>query len=157
MPDSVVDYAYQTVGFHFRVIFTGLPGKKTFDVRFQSVTGLDVQFETESIREGGENRFEHEVPTRTKYSDLVLKRGLLSPSTKSGITEWCKKAFDEYKIMPIDLEVHLLNEKHDAIMKWDVIHAWPKNWKLGEFNAERSEVLIETLELNYNYSRFKPV
>jgi len=39
-------------------------------------------------------------------------------------------------------------------MKWVVIHAWPKNWKLGEFNAERSEVLIETLELNYNRFEF---
>ena len=157
MPDSAVEYAYQTVGFHFRVIFTGLADKKAFDVRFQSVTGLDVQMETETIKEGGENRFEHVVPTRTKYSDLVLKRGLLSPATKSGITEWCKKAFDEYRIQPIDLEVHLLNENHDAIMKWDVIHAWPKNWKLGELNAERSEVLVETLELNYNFCRFKSV
>ena len=157
MAESVVSYAYQTVGFHFRVIFTGLAGKKAFDVRFQSVTGLDVQLETETIKEGGENRFEHVVPTRTKYADLVLKRGLLSPATKSGITEWCQNAFDKHQYQPINLEVHLLNEKHNAIMKWDVIHAWPKNWKLGELNAERSEVLIETLELNYNYSRFKSV
>lgn len=152
------EYLYQTVGFHFRVIFTGLGNmRKPFDVRFQSVTGLDVQLETENIKEGGENRFEHVVPTRTSYSDLVLKRGLLSPKTKSGLTSWCQRAFDNYDIMPINLEVHLLNESHDVMMKWEVVHAWPKNWKLGELNAERSEVLIETLELNYNYCRFKSV
>lgn len=154
---SANDYLYQAVGFHFRVIFTGMNDKKPFDVRFQSVTGLDVQMETESIREGGENRFEHVVPVRTKYTDLILKRGLLSPKTKSGLTNWCQRAFDRYEIIPINLEVHLLNEAHDAMMKWEVIHAWPKNWKLGEFNAERSEVLLETLELNYNYCRFKSV
>lgn len=152
------DYLYQTVGFHFRVIFTGLGDKKdSFDVRFQSVTGLDVQMETESIREGGENRFEHVVPVRTKYADLVLKRGLLSPKTKSSMTRWCQRAFDRYEIVPINLEVYLLNESHNAMMKWEVVHAWPKNWKFGELNAERSEVLLETLELNYNYCRFKSV
>ncbi len=153
---SAVEYLYQTVSFHFRVVF-GFSERQTFDVRFQSVTGLDVQMETEAIKEGGENRFEHVVPTRTKYSDLVLKRGLLSPAAKSGLTKWCLDAFDNYNIQPVNLEVHLLNEKHDPIMKWDVVHAWPKNWKLGELNAERSEVLIETLELNYNYCRFKAV
>ncbi len=157
MPESPVTYAYQTVGFHFRVLFIGLEDRKAFDVRFQSVTGLDVQMETETIKEGGENRFEHVVPTRTKYSDLVLKRGLLSPATRSAITGWCKKAFDEYRVQPINLVVQLLNEDHEPIMKWDVIHAWPKNWKLGELNAERSEVLIETLELNYNFCQFQSV
>lgn len=152
----MADNVYQTVGFHFRVIF-GFQQKSEIDVRFQAVTGLDVQMETESIKEGGENRFEHVVPTRTKYSDLVLKRGLLSPDHQSKITEWCKNTFDNYLIEPIDLQVHLLDEEHNAMMKWDIIHAWPKNWKLAELNAERSEVLIETLELNYNMCRFNSV
>ena len=39
-------------------------------------------------------------------------------------------------------------------MKGKIMHAWPKNWKIGELNAERGEVLIETLELNYNYFEF---
>jgi len=160
-----VDYLYQNVGFHFRVVFSGLGvNRDSFDSRFQSVTGLDVQMDTETIKEGGENKFEHVVPTRRKYSDLVLKRGLLSPSAGSELTIWFKDALDFkgdfidsngfMRVYPIDLEVHLLNENHDPIMKWVVIHAWPKNWKLGELNAERSEVLIETLELNYNRFEF---
>ena len=40
-------------------------------------------------------------------------------------------------------------------MYWKIIHAWPKNWKIGEMNAEKSEVFIETLELNYNRYEFK--
>ena len=149
----MVGHVYQTVGFHFKVIF-GFQTQPDIDVRFQAVSGLDVQMETESIKEGGENRFEHVVPVRTKYSDLVLKRGLLSPAHQSTITEWCKKAFDNYQIEPINLQIQLLNEDHDAMMKWDIMHAWPKNWKVGELNAEKSEVVIETLELNYNMCRF---
>ncbi|MEO1259488.1 MAG: phage tail protein [Bacteroidota bacterium] len=153
---------HQTVGFHFAVEFAGLgQNDKSIDARFQSVAGLDVQFETEAIKEGGENRFEHVVPSRRKYSDLVLKRGLLSPSSASAVTKWCKQAFDGLfleivqPIEPIDLVVTLLNENHDVLMMWEVKHAWPTNWKMGELNAERSEVLIETIELNYNYFTFK--
>ncbi len=152
-----VDYLYQNVGFHFRVRFIGLGDQKEIDIRFQSVTGLDVQIDTETIKEGGENRFEHVLPSRRKYSDLVLKRGLLPPASKSALTMWCKDAFDNFNVKPINLEVYLLNQNHNPMMKWEVNHAWPKNWKLGELNAERGEVLIETLELNYNRYIFKSV
>jgi len=90
-----VDYLYQNVGFHFKVVFSGLGlNGESIDSRFQSVTGLDVQMETEVIKEGGENKFEHVVPTRRKYSDLVLKRGLVAPSGASEVTNWFKDALD---------------------------------------------------------------
>ena len=152
---------YQTVGFHFAVTFNGLGQRSmdNIDARFQSVSGLDVQMDTETVKEGGENRFEHVLPTRRRYSDLVLKRGLLSPPSSStngalSITEWYKWAFDDFIVLPVDLDIVLLNENHQPLMKWKVIHAWPKNWKMGELNAERSEVLIETLEMNYNRFEF---
>ena len=165
-----VDYFYQTVSFRFAVTFNGLGGTGVIDARFQSVTGLEVQLETETLKEGGENRFEHVLPVRTKYPDLILKRGLISPETGSELTKWCKKAFDQFgfngfdlknkknlPVQPINLEVQLLNEEHEALMKWKIIHAWPKAWKFGELNAEKSEVLIETLELNYNRFEFAKV
>ena len=58
------------------------------------------------------------------------------------------------KIEPINLDIVLLNENHEPLMKWKVIHAWPVSWKFGELNAEKSEVLLETLELNYNRFEF---
>lgn len=148
---SKTDYLYQTVGFHFKVIFEGLPGGKEVDVRFQSVSGLDVQLETETIKEGGQNHFEHTVPVRTKFSStLVLKRGLIPPKA-SGLTDWCLQAFNDRVVVPLDLvSVHLLDEKHKPCAKWDLEHVWPKSWKVAELNAERSEVLIEQIELHFN-------
>ena len=159
------DYTYQTVGFHFAVSFNNISGFDTIDARFQSVSGLDVKIETETLKEGGENRFEHVMPTRKKYSNLILKRGLLSPEAGSQITQWCLNAFQQYdqnganaprrmQIEPINLDIVLLNEKHETMLKWKVIHAWPVSWKFGELNAEKSEVLLETLELNYNRFEF---
>jgi len=144
---------YQLVGFHFLVSFN-LQGATTNDVRFQSVSGLNFQMDTESFKEGGENRFEHVMPVRSKTSDLVLKRGLLK-TDESALTTWCKDAFENMIFQPIDLLVQLLNEKHEPLVVWNVVHAWPKSWKLGDLSADKGEVLIETFELNYNFFTYK--
>lgn len=139
---------YQTVNFLFQVEFQ--LGSESFDLKFQSVTGLDATLDTETIKEGGENRFEHVVPVRRKYGPLVLKRGLLTPS-ESKLTAWLKNAFDDEKVTPIqNLNISLMNEAHEVLMLWKVNNVWPRSWRIGELNAERGEVLIETLELNYN-------
>ncbi|GJM34471.1 MAG: hypothetical protein DHS20C18_34720 [Saprospiraceae bacterium] len=145
---------YFAPNFYFTVTFLGLDGLSAEDIKFQSVAGLNGQIETESIKEGGENRFEHVVPTRAKFSDLILKRGVLRPD-QSGVTEWCKKAIERQIYEPSDLLVSLLNENAETLMQWKVIHAYPKNWKIGDLNAEKGEVLVEAVELNYNYFEFQ--
>jgi phage tail-like protein len=94
------DTIYQNVNFHFQVNFNF--GSDDMDVSFQSVTGLDSTLETESVKEGGENRFTHMLPVRRKYGPLILKRGLLKPSD-SKLTAWLKNAFDEMKVVPRDM------------------------------------------------------
>jgi phage tail-like protein len=140
---------YQTVNFHFRVEFRS--EAQSLDISFQSVTGLDSTLDTETVKEGGENRFEHVVPVRRKYGPLILKRGLLTPA-ESGITKWLKKVFDDQIVKPIEtVHIKLLNQDHQPLMQWTINNVWPRSWKIGELNAERGEVLIETMELNYNY------
>ena len=148
---------YQIVGFHFKVSFLNLPESKGVDVQFQSVTGLDVEIEKETIKEGGENRFEHTIPGRRRYTSLTLKRGILNPKD-SGLSKWCQQAFQNLIVEPIGkVNVELLNENHDVLMQWELSHVWPVSWKVGELNAEKGEVLIETLELNYNHFKLVSV
>jgi phage tail-like protein len=141
-------YAYQTVNFHFKVEFN--LGNEDVDVRFQSVSGLDSTLDTETLKEGGENRFEHVMPVRRKYGPLTLKRGLIKPSD-SGITAWIQRAFDDEEVVPLEtVVIKLLNEEHKPLMVWTINNVWPRSWKIAELNAEQGAVLIETLELNYN-------
>jgi phage tail-like protein len=143
------DILYQTVNFHFKVDFNFDAQDKT-DIRFQSVTGLDSTLDTEQIKEGGENRFEHVLPVRRKYGPLTLKRGLLKASD-SKLTQWLKQAFDDEVVEPRPtVTISLLDEQHNALMHWTINNVWPRSWKIGELNAEQGAVLIETLELNYN-------
>src|SRR3954464_15951810 len=92
MADAQPERFYQTVNFHFKVDFNFDP-KDGVDVRFQSVTGLDSNLDTETIKEGGENPPEHVLPVRRKYGPLTLKRGLLKPND-SKLTNRLKETFD---------------------------------------------------------------
>lgn len=139
----MADY-YPPLGFHFKVEFTGFTG----EFEFQSVSGLTVSIDTEEIAEGGENRFKHKIPVRTKYPNLVLKRGLL---VNSEIISWCRSAMEDFDFLPVDIVVKLLNEKHEPLLSWNVVHAYPVKWSISDFNAEENKLVIETLELNYNY------
>lgn len=124
--------------------------KGTIDVAFQSVSGLDVTLETESVKEGGENRFTHQLPVRRKAGPLVLKRGILSPK-QSLLTKYLQGVFANDVFQPMDVvTVNLLDETHQTLLSWSVNNVWPLSWKIGELNAMQGEVLIETLELNYN-------
>ncbi|AKG21583.1 phage tail protein [Calothrix sp. 336/3] len=157
-----MEYTYPPVSFFFDVIFLGEGlDKQNVETRFQSITGLSGDMQTESLKEGGENRFEHTLPVRSKYSPLVLKRGLVK---NSQMVNWCMDAIVKFDIRPMDLLVRLLHVQGSApqntpanvepLVVWKVINAWPKKWSVSEFNAEQNAIAIESLELNYSY--FEP-
>ena len=140
---------YPPVGFHFQVKGAG----GDIDIAFQSVSGLSVQMQNEPYKEGGENRFEHILPVRSKYSDLVLKRGTVLRG-QSDLTKWFHAAFHDFEFKGKNLTVELLDEGHNSLFVWKVVNALPKNWKFGDMNAEKGEVFIETMELTYSYFEF---
>ena len=135
---------YPPLGFHFKVEFANLSG----EYQFQSVSGLNVELETEQIAEGGENRFKHKLPISTRYPNLVLKRGI---RVDSALTKWCREALEDFDIKPTNITISLLNENHEPLMTWNVVHAYPLKWSVSEFNAEKSQLAIESIELAYNY------
>jgi phage tail-like protein len=142
MPNSPY---YPPVGFHFKVEVQGLPVKNE-DMRFSEVSGLSVEMGTEEIAEGGENRFIQKYPTRTKYPELVLKRGLLIDSE---ILTWIRQCLEDYQIKPKDIFIKLLNEEHQPLLTWNVSKAYPTKWSVSDFNASNSAVVIESLQFFY--------
>ena len=47
------------------------------DIRFQKVSGLEAEVETDSISEGGQNLYTQRLPRGVKYGNLVLTRGMV--------------------------------------------------------------------------------
>jgi phage tail-like protein len=141
---------YPPVGFHFLVKFESFSDEA--DTRFQEVTGLGVTVNTEEVSEGGENRFTHKLPKRTSYDTLVLKRGIIK---NSKITEWCKEAIENLNFEPQNILVSLLNEQHTELCSWNIVHAYPVKWSFTGLNAQNNDLLIESIELNYQYYTIK--
>ena len=141
---------YPPWGFYYKVEF-GVSKDKN-DVRFQAVSGLSVEYDMEEFKEGGENRFTHKLPVRTKYADLTLKRGMV---TDSKVIEWFLKAFRDREFKPCDIDVILMNEKSEPLRTWNVIHTIPKKWLVSDLNANENSVVIETMELTYQYFTIK--
>ncbi|MCW3090719.1 MAG: glycerol acyltransferase [Ferruginibacter sp.] len=146
---------YPPTGFHFKVEFQGVSGMGTdTEQRFQDVSGLSFEIETEPLREGGENRFEYKLPKRTKYSNLVLKRGLL---TDSAIIDWMKSAMSTfytvvvYDFKPADIMITLLDEADEPVAIWNVVQAYPLKWSVSDFKSTENAVVVETMELAYQY------
>jgi phage tail-like protein len=145
-----MDLSYPAVGFHFLVVFELFP-QLPYDLKFQEVSGLNVTMETEPFKEGGENRFIHQLPVRTSYTDLVLKRGVF---LGSGLLDWFKDAMQDYQFKPVNVMISLLNDDHLPLFNWYVINAIPKKLEISGFNAERSELVIQTMTLGYQYFKY---
>lgn len=144
--------AFDTIqtGFHFSVVFELLP-QTPVDIQFQEVSGLNVEVEMEQRKEGGENRFVHQLPVRAKYGDVTLKRG---KTLGSGVLHWARQATEQFNFKPVNLMVSLLDANHLPLYNWYLINAIPKRLEVSSFNAERSELVIETLTLTYQYYQY---
>ena len=136
--------------YHFEVDFLDIDGVIANDVRFQEVSGLTAEMGIEEIQEGGENRFTHRLPSKAKYSNLVLKRGML---TDSGLIKWFTDAIENFEFSPSTVLVKLLDQEHQPMVSWNFIKAWPVKWTISDLKATENAIAIETIELAYQYFR----
>ncbi|MCB0401160.1 MAG: phage tail protein, partial [Flavobacteriales bacterium] len=107
--------------------------------------------------EGG-NPYIHRVPTAVKYSNLVLKRGLVPKN--SPVAKWCMDPIGGLSLGPVSLTetittknivVQLLDENGTPLKSWSFVNAWPVKWSISDFNSMNNEIAIETLEFAYSY------
>lgn len=146
---------YPPVGFTFKVEFLDVPGGgDDTEQRFQEVGGLSVEITTEDVNEGGENGFTYKLPKRAKYPNLVLKRGML---TSTALRQWLQDAMSSYFIAldlsfkPSDILVTLQNDEGEPLAIWKVIQAYPVKWNTSDLKATDNALVLETIELAYQF------
>lgn len=122
------------------------------DASFQEVTGIESQFDVEEVIEGGENRFIHRLPRYTKYSNLVLKRGVVTKL--SFLAEWFGFTIGSslsLPIVPLNVVVMLQNQDGLPIVAWGFVNAYPIRWEMAPMDSLDNKILTERLELSYSY------
>lgn len=149
MPD---DWGTPPTAFHFVVSFAGqVP---SMDCAFQEVSGIAPEMEVETVAEGGENRFVHQLPKGMKFPKLVLQRGVAP--MKSALATWCRSVLEGGLAVPVRrmlVGVSLLDEKGQALCRWDFNNAYPVRWETQALNSTKNELAIERIELCYEFSQ----
>lgn len=141
------------LGFRFEVKFSFPENGNTQgnqlknDIAFQEVTGLTAELGIETLEEGGENMFTHRLPTRAKYENLVLKRGMFKDSE---LITWFNDAVLNFTFKTANVTVVLLNEKRKPLEAWNFKNVWPVKWSISDLKAQENALVIETLELAYS-------
>lgn len=137
---------YPLLNFRFAVAIDDMA-----DAAFSEVTGLDADLATETVEEGGENRFSHILPTRVGHGNLVLKRGILDSST--GLFRWCRDTMEQglaKTLTPKTINVSLLDMADQPTLSWKVLDCWPVKMQVSPLEAKTGDVAIETLEFAYS-------
>lgn len=143
------DY-YPPVSFYFTLAFDGI--RSADDAAFMEASGMDAEFTTTEIKEGGENRFAYRVPERAKYGNLVLKRGMVLATSQLAV--WCRRILESDlsgQITPRSVTLSLLDENASPLMTWNFVNAWPVKWSVASLSAQENKIAMETLEFSYNY------
>ncbi len=137
---------YPPVGFSFKVNVEGISGVN--EGNFQEVSGLSVKIAPKNVEEGGENRFVHRFPTPPNYENLILKRGMLIGSP---LIKWAKNSFELFTFKPKIVNLNLLDHTGAPISTWRFVNAYPVGMKISDFKAQENSLVVETMELCFDY------
>jgi phage tail-like protein len=124
--------------FRFEVKLDNLPV-----AGFSECNGLQLETEIQDYNEGGLNSVLRRFPTRTKQSNIVLKRGIVDRM----LWDWY------YSLTQGDVVLKngsvLVRDPSGAnvIMEWQFRQAFPSKWVGPDLNASQNSVAVETLEL----------
>lgn len=113
---------------------------------FAACSGLGIKIQVIKYREGGTNQVVHCIPGPVEYGDITLRYGLTSSHE---IWDWLMAAVAG-KVERKNVSILMLDSDGVAeVMRWDLINAWPAEWRGAPLDALSREVAIESLTLVY--------
>lgn len=113
---------------------------------FTACTGLGIKVQVIKYREGGTSQVVHCIPGPVEYADITLRYGLTSSRE---IWDWLLTAV-EGRVERKNVSILMLDSTGvNEVMRWDLINAWPAEWRGAPLDAQSREVAIETLTLVY--------
>ncbi|MGW7578589.1 phage tail protein [Streptomyces sp. NPDC054765] len=113
---------------------------------FTSCEGLGCTMEVEERVEGGMNGHVWQLPTRLRYTNIVLTRPLTQQTTL--IWAWMQQQVQEPVRLPGQLIA--LGPDRRPLVRWLLDGVLPVRWNGPAFDTEQSQPARETLEITHN-------
>ena len=110
---------------------------------FAECSGLDMSMDIEEYKEGGNNGTILRFPTRVKWGNLRMKRGM---TFAGDLWQW-HYDFSQGVGKRRDGMIVLQDEQHNPSIVWSFTRALPTKWTGPSFNAGQSQVAFEEIEI----------
>ena len=112
---------------------------------FSEVTGINQESNVIDYREGQEPITPRKLPGLNKFGNITMKRGI---SPDLSVYNW-RKTVTDGDIERRNASIVLHNEKHEEVVRWNLVNAWPSKYVGPDLKANANEVAIETVELTH--------
>jgi phage tail-like protein len=112
---------------------------------FSEVTGVNQESNVIDYREGQEPITPRKLPGLNKFGNITLKRGI---SPDLSVYNW-RKTVTDGDIERRNASIVLHNEKHEEVVRWNLVNAWVSKYVGPDLKANANEVAIETVELTH--------
>ena len=113
---------------------------------FSECSALTIETETFEYPEGGVNSYTHKLPTRTKYGNITLKRGL--DDTQELYDWYLLNVSGQTKRR--NLSIILYDLFGSKSRRWDLMGAYPCKWTGPDLRVDTGAVAVETVEFAHS-------
>ncbi len=130
---------------------------------FHEVSGLAVSAGTETIKEGGQNQYEHQRPGRMTWPNITLKRGIVendglfnwfSLTSGEGYEQNASTAEPGQSVPWFPVQIALVTKRGDELRNWVLDRAFPVKWSGPSLAVSSKDIATEELEIAHH--GFKP-
>ncbi|MCW5803932.1 MAG: phage tail protein [Deltaproteobacteria bacterium] len=128
-----------------------IPGIQAF---FKSVSGLKSETEAVQVKEGGANDTTFTLVGATKWSPIILRNGFTADSK---LLTWRESWATGRNMKRLSGVITQLDTRLRPMGAWTFVRGWPSKWEMNEFDAAKSELSIETLEITHEGLSYKAV
>ena len=132
---------YPYPSFRFRIEIGGITVAQVSDV-----TGLQIETETEPFEEGGVNDFVYQLPKRTKYQNITLKRGI---TDLDEMWKWYQSVVIG-KFVRKNGSIVLMDAAGEDKWCWNFHGAFPVKWTGPDLKSDGNTVAFESIELAHH-------
>ncbi len=124
--------------YNFLVEIEGVPS-----AGFAEASGLSTETEVIEYRNGNEPTRVRKLPGLTKYTNVVLKRGI---TRDSSLWDWRRTVIDG-QLQRRSVQIRLLDEARQPVVSFTLYEAWPVKYEGPAYVARGNDIAIETLEI----------
>ena len=114
---------------------------------FTECSGMGIKVHTIRYREAGTNEVVRSLPGPVEYGDITLRYGL---TRSREMWDWFMKGV-QGKVERKNISIVLVdNDGVTEVMRWNLVDAWPAEWRGALLDALGQEAAIEALTLVFN-------